>query len=218
MPTCPSSTPVVCAVFTTLVSVHCTALHSFITTTHARTCAHTHTHTHTHTTLLPAHPNMHARARARTHTQDTPGGNVAARIAVLAEALLDLVFAYVSRSLFNADRLTFGMHMARHLLPPNAIKPEEWAFFLGAWCAGFVRIGRTVLRGFERGCSMWIHCSVWWWVRRGVLRRDRGTLHGRMECGAACVHTHTHTHCICVGMPAAGAAPGTAATKPTCNK
>ncbi|KAG2426397.1 hypothetical protein HYH02_014824 [Chlamydomonas schloesseri] len=63
--------------------------------------------------------------------RDTPpGGDVTARIALLAESLLELVFAYVSRSLFNADRLTFGMHMARHLQP--SLFPEaQWAFFLG---------------------------------------------------------------------------------------
>ncbi|KAG2486208.1 hypothetical protein HYH03_015170 [Edaphochlamys debaryana] len=63
--------------------------------------------------------------------RDTPpGGDVTARIALLAESLLELVFAYVSRSLFNGDRLTFGMHMARHLQP--SLFPEaQWAFFLG---------------------------------------------------------------------------------------
>ena len=67
-------------------------------------------------------------------TQDTPPGNVSSRIAVLSDALLDLAFSYVSRSLFNADRLTFGMHMARHL-QPGMIKAEEWNFFLGGLCA-----------------------------------------------------------------------------------
>nr|BBC28429.1 cytoplasmic dynein 1b heavy chain [Yamagishiella unicocca] len=63
--------------------------------------------------------------------RDTPpGGDVTARIALLAESLLELVFAYVSRSLFNADRLTFGMHMTRHLQP--SLFPEaQWSFFLG---------------------------------------------------------------------------------------
>mmetsp|Transcript_33539 Transcript_33539/g.74227 ORF Transcript_33539/g.74227 Transcript_33539/m.74227 type:complete len:2007 (+) Transcript_33539:3-6023(+) len=61
---------------------------------------------------------------------DTPPGNVTSRIAVLCDTLLELVFMYVSRSLFNADRLTFGMHMARHL-QGNNIRPEEWGFYLG---------------------------------------------------------------------------------------
>nr|ADI46856.1 DHC1bf [Volvox carteri f. nagariensis] len=63
--------------------------------------------------------------------RDTPtGGDVTARIALLAESLLELVFAYVSRSLFNADRLTFGMHMARHM-QPSLFPDLQWAFFLG---------------------------------------------------------------------------------------
>lgn len=74
---------------------------------------------------LAALNNMYATSLAvflqlfrRALDADTgAGGDVAARIAVLADVLLELVFGYVSRSLFNADRLTFGMHMARHLLP-----------------------------------------------------------------------------------------------------
>eukprot|EP00798_Chlamydomonas_sp_ICE-L_P023166 gene23167-30374_t len=65
-------------------------------------------------------------------SQDTPPGNVSSRIAVLSDALLELTFAYVSRSLFNSDRLTFGMHMARNL-QPGICKQEEWNFFLGKY-------------------------------------------------------------------------------------
>ena len=32
------------------------------------------------------------------------------RISMLSAALLSLVFSHVSRAIFNADRLTFGMH------------------------------------------------------------------------------------------------------------
>ena len=51
---------------------------------------------------------------------------------MLADTLLQLVFSYVSRSLFNTDRLTFGMHMTRHL-QPGLFKGEEWSYFLGEW-------------------------------------------------------------------------------------
>lgn len=63
-------------------------------------------------------------------SQDSPPGNVSSRIAVLNDALLELVFNYVSRALFNADRLTFGMRLACNL-QPGVVKPEEWNFFLG---------------------------------------------------------------------------------------
>lgn len=63
--------------------------------------------------------------------RDTPpGGDVTARIALLADTLLELVFSYVSRSLFNSDRLTFGMHMARYL-QPSLFPDAQWSFFLG---------------------------------------------------------------------------------------
>ncbi len=68
----------------------------------------------------------------RALESDAPSGvDVSARIALLSDALLELVLGYVSRSLFNADRLTFGMHLANSLLPHGAVKPEEWAYFLG---------------------------------------------------------------------------------------
>jgi len=62
--------------------------------------------------------------------QDTPAGDITTRITLLSGALLDLVLSYVARSLFNADRLMLGMHMARHM-KPEAVQPEEWDFFLG---------------------------------------------------------------------------------------
>eukprot|EP00955_Chlamydomonas_euryale_P062254 358327-Chlamydomonas_euryale.AAC.1 len=62
---------------------------------------------------------------------DSPPGDVAARIAVLRDSLVDLTVNYVSRALFNADRLTFGMHMACHMAGTGAVSPEEWNFFLG---------------------------------------------------------------------------------------
>ena len=37
------------------------------------------------------------------------------RIVALADTLLRLVVPYVARSLFKDDRITFGMHVARHL-------------------------------------------------------------------------------------------------------
>ena len=39
------------------------------------------------------------------------------------------VSSFFSRALFNADRLTLGMHMACHLA--GGVKPEEWNFLLG---------------------------------------------------------------------------------------
>lgn len=79
-------------------------------------------------------PQIHPGARPDLQDylpapQDSPPGNVSSRIAVLNDALLELVFNYVSRALFNADRLTLGMHMAYNMA--GGVKPEEWNFFLG---------------------------------------------------------------------------------------
>lgn len=41
-----------------------------------------------------------------------------------------MVFAYTSRSLFKADRLTFGMHFVRHLQREH-VDDSAWEFFLG---------------------------------------------------------------------------------------
>jgi hypothetical protein len=61
------------------------------------------------------------------------GGDVTARIAALGDKLLELALGFVSRALFNGDRLTFAMHLAHHLLPQGTVRAEEWAFLLGMW-------------------------------------------------------------------------------------
>ena len=59
-----------------------------------------------------------------------PSSNLRERIEVLSHALLQLVFCHVSRSIFNVDRLTFGMHFARHLSRDRA-DTEEWNHYFG---------------------------------------------------------------------------------------
>lgn len=59
-----------------------------------------------------------------------------ARIASLGDVLLRLFYAYVSRSLFKADRLTFSLHLChgrRSELPGGAesIPDNEWTLFTG---------------------------------------------------------------------------------------
>lgn len=44
--------------------------------------------------------------------------------------LLKIVYNYVSRSLFKADRLIFALHLAQETFP-EAIKPQEWKVFTG---------------------------------------------------------------------------------------
>jgi dynein heavy chain 2 len=42
------------------------------------------------------------------------------------------VLFYISRSLFKADRLTFGLHMVRHIMPEK-LEPNEWELFQGTF-------------------------------------------------------------------------------------
>ena len=58
-------------------------------------------------------------------TTDTDG-TPAARINVLCGKLQQLVYGYVSRSLFKRDRLTFAMHLTRGIFP-DEFDPDSWA-------------------------------------------------------------------------------------------
>ncbi|GMH35100.1 hypothetical protein BSKO_02968 [Bryopsis sp. KO-2023] len=56
--------------------------------------------------------------------------DITSRIAVLNQTLVELLFMYVSRSLFNSDRLVFGMHLVRSIRP-ELFTQESWDFFMG---------------------------------------------------------------------------------------
>eukprot|EP00931_Biecheleriopsis_adriatica_P043590 TRINITY_DN24917_c0_g1_i1.p1 TRINITY_DN24917_c0_g1~~TRINITY_DN24917_c0_g1_i1.p1 ORF type:complete len:4311 (+),score=994.91 TRINITY_DN24917_c0_g1_i1:69-13001(+) len=50
----------------------------------------------------------------------------------LGNQLKIMILFYVSRSLFKADRLTFGIHMVRGIMPEK-FEPNEWELFQGAY-------------------------------------------------------------------------------------
>ena len=58
------------------------------------------------------------------------GASSEARIAALVEQLLQLFYAYVSRSLFKADRLTFSLHLC-HGRSAHLFQENEWELFTG---------------------------------------------------------------------------------------
>jgi dynein heavy chain 2 len=66
----------------------------------------------------------------RALEESAPSSDLDRRIDMLSHALLRLVFGHVSRSIFNHDRLTFGMHFARHLAKTQA-DAESWNFYFG---------------------------------------------------------------------------------------
>ena len=58
------------------------------------------------------------------------GDDVGQRLSILVTSLKRNIFNYVGRSLFKADRLTFGMHLV-HGMNPEMFKEGEWEFFVG---------------------------------------------------------------------------------------
>ena len=62
--------------------------------------------------------------------ESTPSAALERRIEMLSVALLRLVFGQVSRSIFNQDRLTFGMHFTRHLAAEDADE-TQWNYYFG---------------------------------------------------------------------------------------
>ena len=62
--------------------------------------------------------------------ESTPSSALERRIEMLSAALLRLVFGQVSRSIFNSDRLTFGMHFTRHLAAEDADE-SHWNYYFG---------------------------------------------------------------------------------------
>ena len=74
--------------------------------------------------------------RALRSKQDI--GNTDLRIRTLTSTMQTLVYGYVCRSLFKADRLMFALHLA-HGMQPQLFQPNEWEAFTGQLVAGTIR-------------------------------------------------------------------------------
>jgi dynein heavy chain 2 len=70
-------------------------------------------------------PRLTITLSARRSSQD-----VEQRLPILVSTLKRNVFNHVGRSLFKADRLTFGMHLV-HGMNSDLFKEGEWDFFVG---------------------------------------------------------------------------------------
>lgn len=66
--------------------------------------------------------------RALQNKQDS--GSTELRIHALTTSLLSLMYEYVCRSLFKADRLMFALHLV-HGMQPSLFQDKEWAMFTG---------------------------------------------------------------------------------------
>jgi dynein heavy chain 2 len=62
---------------------------------------------------------------------NTPSDNPEARVKSLVLTLEKLVYHYVCRSIFKADRHMFAIHLI-HELKPKLFQPKEWEVFLGS--------------------------------------------------------------------------------------
>ena len=74
--------------------------------------------------------------RALRSKQDI--GNTDLRIRTLTSTMQTLVYQYVCRSLFKADRLMFALHLAQGM-QPQLFQPNEWEAFTGQLVAGTIR-------------------------------------------------------------------------------
>ena len=74
--------------------------------------------------------------RALQSKQDI--GNTDLRIRTLTATMQSLIYEYVCRSLFKADRLMFALHLA-HGMHHQLFQPNEWEAFTGQVVAGTIR-------------------------------------------------------------------------------
>ena len=94
---------------------------------------------------------MRLFCRALQNKQDS--GNVELRIRILTTTLQSLVYEYVCRSLFKADRLMFALHLV-HGMYPHLFGPNEWEAFTGQL------VGQAALRrqeSFREGLPSWVN-------------------------------------------------------------
>eukprot|EP01116_Phalansterium_solitarium_P024803 TRINITY_DN91_c0_g1_i2.p1 TRINITY_DN91_c0_g1~~TRINITY_DN91_c0_g1_i2.p1 ORF type:complete len:4088 (+),score=2028.04 TRINITY_DN91_c0_g1_i2:171-12434(+) len=67
---------------------------------------------------------------ALSEDKGASGNTVEARVNAVCDRMMKLVFEYVSRSLFKADRLMFGLHLV-HIMFPKHYQENEWDLFVG---------------------------------------------------------------------------------------
>lgn len=89
--------------------------------------------------------------RALQNRQDL--GNVELRIRTLTTTLQSLVYEYVCRSLFKADRLMFALHLV-HGMYPNLFGQNEWEAFTGQLVSQAATLRRQ--ESFREGLPAWV--------------------------------------------------------------
>eukprot|EP01116_Phalansterium_solitarium_P024805 TRINITY_DN91_c0_g1_i4.p1 TRINITY_DN91_c0_g1~~TRINITY_DN91_c0_g1_i4.p1 ORF type:complete len:4085 (+),score=2013.94 TRINITY_DN91_c0_g1_i4:171-12425(+) len=78
---------------------------------------------------LPVFSKLFASSLRRDEKAPPPD-SVETRVTQVCDKMMKLVFEYVSRSLFKADRLMFGLHLV-HIMFPKLFQDQEWDLFVG---------------------------------------------------------------------------------------
>eukprot|EP00698_Gefionella_okellyi_P019038 TRINITY_DN5781_c1_g2_i1.p1 TRINITY_DN5781_c1_g2~~TRINITY_DN5781_c1_g2_i1.p1 ORF type:complete len:3148 (-),score=914.00 TRINITY_DN5781_c1_g2_i1:20-9082(-) len=112
-------------------------------------------------------------------SMETAVDTVSARISMLADILQRLVISSVSRSLFKADRLMFGMHFV-HGVRPDLFRDNEWEFFSGKLAADASAGGASLPRwaAVERGEAYGSFASIFSGLVSSLALQDEGTWAG----------------------------------------
>ena len=110
--------------------------------------------------------------------ESTPSSALERRIEMLSAALLRLVFGQVSRSIFNSDRLTFGMHFTRHLAAEDADE-THWNYYFGLEAAdGSGGRGSVPSWVPENAAQAYINLTATFPSATSELRLSKGTTLG----------------------------------------
>ena len=112
-------------------------------------------------------------------------GNTDLRIRALTMTLQSLVYEYVCRSLFKADRLMFAMHLV-HGMHPNLFQDNEWEAFVGQLVPGMLRRQESIQKIWE-GLPSW--CDSERILALNQLKSNFPTLYNNLDLG----HNETWT-------------------------
>lgn len=117
--------------------------------------------------------------RALQSKQDV--GNMELRIRSLTNILQLLVYEYICRSLFKADRLMFALHLV-HGMHPQLFKEKEWESFTGQLVPEMFRRQESI-KQVKEGLPSW--CDSECALAVNQLKSNFPTLYGNLDLTSA---------------------------------
>ena len=106
-------------------------------------------------------------------------GNTDLRIRALTMTLQSLVYEYVCRSLFKADRLMFAMHLV-HGMHHSLFQDNEWEAFVGQLVPGMLHRQESVQK-IREGLPSW--CDSEQTLALNQLKSNFPTLYNNLDLG-----------------------------------